>query len=268
MKKTIIVTNDDGVYSLGLKLLYEGVEKLGEAVVLAPETPKSSSGLGLTLHKPLRIMKLHLWNETPVYTINGTPSDIIQVAIKEVTGRPDLVVSGVNVGDNTSLQVILSSGTIGAAAQASLMNIPAIAYSAAVKSQEDLENPDYYNAIKKLIQILSKKVMDKGMPKGIDLISVNFPSKITRKTEIKIASPARIRFTEIIEKRMDPQGRPYYWVYGEPKKPDEGTDTYVVLIEKNIAVTPLTLKMTPCQKNINLKILPYLWEAKSALKTL
>ncbi len=264
----IIVTNDDGIYSSGLRLLYEAVKQIGEAKVLAPETPKSSSGLGLTLHKPLRIMKLHVWGGEEVYAINGTPSDIIQVAIHEVAGKPDLVVSGVNIGDNTSLQVILSSGTIGAAAQAALMGIPSIAFSADVKTPEDFERPGYWKPLKKIIKAISRKVLEEGLPEGIDLISVNFPHDITRKTEVKIVPPARLRFTEIIEKRVDPQGRPYYWVYGEPTKPEEGTDAYVVLVEKNIAITPLALQMTPCEENAYTKITPIAWEAKRELKNI
>ncbi len=266
--RVIVATNDDGVYSLGLKLLYESVRDLGETIVLAPETPKSSSGLGLTLHKPLRIIKMHLWDNVPVYAINGTPSDIIQVAIHEVSGKPDIVVSGVNIGDNTSLQVILSSGTIGAAAQAALMGIPGIAFSAAIKSQDELEDPYYYEAIKRIVKAITRKVLEDGLPKNVDLISVNFPNEIGPETEVKTAPPSRIRFTEIIEKRVDPQGRPYYWVYGEPREPEKGTDTYIVLVEKNIAVTPLALRMTPCDESVYDRITPIVWEGRRAIRSL
>ncbi len=265
--KKIIVTNDDGVYSPGLKLLYQAVKPLGKTTVLAPETPKSSSGLGITLHKPLRITRINLWG-TQIYSINGTPSDIIHVALNEIEPEPSIVVSGINIGDNTSLQVILSSGTVGAAAQAALMNIPAIAFSAAIQSPEELqENTSYWKKIMHIARTITYRILSNGMPPNVDIINVNFPSEITSKTQAKVVPPARIRYTEYVIKRTDPRGTPYYWLYGKPTQIEPETDAYIVLNEKNIAITPISLTLYPCDNRIPNRLLPLAWEITKHLKT-
>ncbi len=242
---TIIVTNDDGIYSEGLIILCEAVRDLGKTIVVAPETPKSASGLGLTLHKPIRLQKMR-FGGVEMYSINGTPSDVVHVALNILCDKADLVVSGVNLGDNTSVQTILSSGTIGAAAQAALLGIPAAAFSAMTVDTGSLtSDKQSLELMKRVIRIVSKHLLEKGLPEGVDLVSVNFPERITRNTVVKIVPPARLRFREAVEKRVDPHGREYYWLYGEPVEPEEGTDVYVVLKEKNIALTPLTLNLSP-----------------------
>jgi len=241
--KTILVTNDDGVYSPGLKLLYEAVKDLGKVYVVSPEVPKSASSLGLTLHKPLRITKLQI-DDMEVYAVNGTPSDIIYLALHEIAKKIDLVVSGVNVGDNTSIQVILSSGTVGAAAQASLEGIPAIAFSVAVSSAEELEeNIELQKLIIKISREIVKYIIENGFPYGIDVLNVNFPGKPSKKPTVKLVPAAKMRFTEYVEKRVDPRGKEYFWLYGHPREPPPNTDVYVVFQEGNIALTPLKLDL-------------------------
>ncbi|KSW12767.1 stationary phase survival protein SurE [Pyrodictium occultum] len=242
----ILVTNDDGVYSPGLRLLYEAVKDIGKAYVLAPETPKSASGLGITLHKPLRITRVRLWSDVDVYMTNGTPSDVIYLAIEEFSPHLDIVVSGVNIGDNTSIQVILSSGTIGAAAQAALLGIPGLAFSANVDEASQLEEDrETWENIKKIIRRIVLWVLDNGIPEGADIISVNFPRRVTRETRVKIAPAARIKFLQKVSVLYDPRGRKYYWLYGTLVEPEPGSDVYVVHVENAIAVTPLSLNMNP-----------------------
>jgi len=243
MKPIILVTNDDGIYSPGLKLLYEAVSSLGRTVVVVPETPKSSSGMGLTLHKPLRAYTIK-YRGMLVYLINGTPSDIIHFAYRKIVPKIDLVVSGVNIGDNTSIQVILSSGTVAAAIQAWLLGIPSIAFSAAVESGEAFEkDKTLAEAIKRTCRALVKRVLKEGLTEA-DFLNVNFPSKITEKTRVVIAKPARLRFIENIEERTDPRGKKYYWIYGVPTLPKENTDTYELLVNKNIVLTPIKFELS------------------------
>ena len=243
MVKTILVTNDDGVYSPGLKLLYEAVKGLGKVYVVAPEVPKSASSLGLTLHKPLRITRFEM-DDMEVYAVNGTPSDIVYLALHVIARKIDLVVSGVNIGDNTSIQVILSSGTVGAAAQAALEGIPAIAFSAAVSSTEELEeNIELQRLIVKVSREIVRFILEKGFPKGVDVLNVNFPGKPRKRTLIKIVPAAKMRFTEYVEKRVDPRGKEYFWLYGHPREPVPNTDVHVVFHEGNIALTPLKLNL-------------------------
>ncbi|ABM80919.1 5'/3'-nucleotidase SurE [Hyperthermus butylicus] len=266
----ILVTNDDGIHSPGLRLLYEAVKELGRVYVLAPETPKSASGLGITLHKPLRIGKVKIWGDTMVYITNGTPSDVIYIAIEEFSPRFDVVVSGVNIGDNTSIQVILSSGTIGAAAQAALLGIPGIAFSADIDEASQLEEDrETWENMKRVIRAITSWVLEHGMPEGVDLISVNFPRKVRKDTKVKIAPAARIKFLQKVSVLYDPRGRKYYWLYGTLVEPEPGSDVYVVHVEKAIAITPLSL-------NVNVKegewaavvenIKPMIQAAESALR--
>ncbi|MCE4626398.1 MAG: 5'/3'-nucleotidase SurE [Desulfurococcales archaeon] len=242
MQRRILVTNDDGVYSLGLKLLYDAVSPLGKTIVFAPETPKSASGLGITLHKPLRVFRVNYW-DIDIYLTNGTPSDIIYLAVNEAMPQLDLVVSGVNIGDNTSVQVVLSSGTVGAAAQASLLGIPAIAFSANVEDSNEFNDPDYYRGIMRIARAISEYVLDNGMPEGIQVLNVNFPRRITKKTEIKLARMASIKFLQRVNVSFDPRGNKYYWMYGTMAEPEPGTDVYVVHVEENIAITPISFHL-------------------------
>lgn len=239
----ILITNDDGPFSTGLRLLYEAVSPIAHTYIIVPETPKSASGLGLTLHKPLRINELKLFG-TRMLTVNGTPSDIIYLALSNIAKSIDLVVSGVNIGDNTSIQVILSSGTVGAAAQAALEGIPAIAFSASISDPVALEdNPRLRESIKTGIRKVVARVLCRGFPREADVLNINFPDVPSH--EFVPAPPARARYTNVVERRRDPRGLEYYWLYGEPVEPEKNTDVYVVHVEKKIAVTPLKFNLTP-----------------------
>jgi 5'-nucleotidase len=239
----ILVTNDDGIYSPGLRMLYSFVKDLGRVYVVAPETPKSASGLGITLHKPLRISKMEL-EGVQAYATSGTPSDTVYLAALEIVDRIDLVLSGINVGDNTSLQVILSSGTIGAAMQAALLGIPAFAFSVDVNEPEELlEDPALISAIRNVAKTAVKFVAEFGMPKGVDVISLNFPRRFRPGAVVKLAPAAKVKFSQRVDKRRDPRGGIYYWLYGELVKAEPGTDVYIVHEEGDIALTPLSLNM-------------------------
>ncbi len=226
-------------------MLYEYVKDLGEVYVVAPpETPKSASGLGITLHKPLRVSVMDLCG-FKVYATSGTPSDTIYLAALEITGSVDLVLSGINIGDNTSMQVILSSGTLGAAFQAALLGIPAIAYSVDVESGDELEgNEELEPVLRAVVRESAMFVLKHGMPRGgVDVISINFPRTVSRDIKVKLVRASKLKFSEKIDVRVDPRGGKYYWLFGSLIEPEENTDTYVVHKEGNIALTPLTLDM-------------------------
>ncbi|MCD6563140.1 MAG: 5'/3'-nucleotidase SurE [Thermoproteales archaeon] len=251
----ILITNDDGPYSPGLKVLYESVKDIGNIYIVVPETPKSASGLGITLHKPLRVSRIN-FRDMDIFLINGTPSDIVYIALNTLFDKIDLVLSGVNIGDNTSMQVILSSGTIGAAAQAALSGIPAVAFSVAIDIPEKMEEEDMRKSLKKNIKKIVSGIVSKGFPKGIDIININFPNKPTNIFEL--AKIARTRYSNIVYERKDPRGQKYYWIYGEPLKPEPGTDVYVVHVKKNIAFTPIKLDFKDISRDSVIDFLSYL----------
>ncbi len=237
----IVVTNDDGIFSPGLRILYEAVRDLGEVYIVSPIFPKSAVGLGLTLHKPIRIEE-HSMGGTRIYGINGTPSDAVHVAREVVVKEIDLLVSGINIGDNTSMQTILASGTVGAAAEAALMGIPAIAFSADVSEAKEMEREGYREFLIEGVKNVVKYVLEKGFPQNTDVINVNFPKEFSG--VVRVVPAARIRWLEKLEKRVDPRGMEYYWLYGTPAEPEENTDVYVIKKEKGIAITPLVLDMS------------------------
>ncbi|MEB3845186.1 MAG: 5'/3'-nucleotidase SurE [Desulfurococcales archaeon] len=261
--RKILVTNDDGIHSLGLKLLWDAVRPLGKTIIFAPETPKSASGLGITLHKPLRIQRVKYWGTT-VYATNGTPSDIIYLALNEISPKLDLVVSGVNVGDNTSVQVILSSGTVGAAAQAALLGIPSIAFSAAVEDAEEFSDPNYYNSIMVVAREISRFVLENGLPEGIHVLNVNFPRRIHEGTRVRIARVAPIKFLQRVNVNYDPRGNKYYWLYGMMADPIPGTDVYYVHVEESITISPLQLDLNP--RNTDEALSKYLESMTASIK--
>ncbi len=240
----ILVTNDDGVHSPGLRILYNAVKDLGKVYVVAPETPKSASGLGITLHKPIRLERYRLWEDVEVFTTNGTPSDIVYLALNGIASDFDLAVSGVNIGDNTSIQVILSSGTVGAAAQAALVGIKAIAFSAAVDEPDQLVG-DYAVRIQEVSRLIAEWVLSKGLPEGVDILNVNYPPPDKWSGRVEIATPARLRYLKRVAINYDPRGRRYYWLYGKSIEPEEGTDVYSLFIKGAITLTPLSLNLSP-----------------------
>ncbi len=240
-KRKIVVTNDDGIFSPGLRILYEAVKDLGEVYVVAPIFPKSAVGLGLTLHKPIRIEE-HFIGGMKIYGINGTPSDAVHVAREVVVKQIDLLVSGVNIGDNTSMQTILASGTVGAAAEAALMGIPAIAFSADVSEAKEMEEESYREFLIAGIKNVVEYILKNGFPQNTDVINVNFPRSFSG--VVRVVPAARIRWLEKLERRKDPRGMEYYWLYGTPAEPEENTDVYVIKKERGIAITPLVLDMS------------------------
>ncbi|MEM0226177.1 MAG: 5'/3'-nucleotidase SurE [Thermofilaceae archaeon] len=235
----IVVTNDDGLRSPGLRLLYEAVRELGEAIIVAPLEQASARGGMLTLDEPIRVYEVDL-GYAKAFGITGSPRDVVHVA-REVFGGADLLVSGVNVGENTSVQNILVSGTVGAAFEAALFGIAGIAYSADVEKAETFLDTGYAEFVKTVCGEIARYVVERGMPKGVDVLNVNLPRRPSR--IVKVAPPARLRWIERLDKRLDPRGKPYYWLYGEAAQPEPGTDSYVVFVEGGISITPLALSL-------------------------
>ena len=239
----ILVTNDDGVHSPGLRLLHQFTSGLGEVDVVAPESPKSATGLGITLHKPLRMYEVDICGFRAVAT-SGTPSDTVYLATLGLGRRYDLVLSGINLGDNTSLQVILSSGTLGAAFQAALLEIPAVAYSAHIESWDEvLNDAEALRVMAAVVRSTADYVLRRGMPAGVDVISINFPRRLRGGVAARLVRAAKLRYAQLVERRTDPRGVHYFWLYGKDLEPEQDTDIYVVLKEGNVAVTALTLNL-------------------------
>ena len=249
MPKKILITNDDGVGSSGLLAAYEAVRGLGDVTVVAPATQQSAVGRSMTLFEPLRIAK-GAFGDTIAYSVNGTPTDAVVIGMYVILDRkPDLVISGVNIGENLSAEAATTSGTIGAALEAANQGVPAIAASMRVEDEGDkfvdTGRMRDYAAAQRVIRRLAQRVLEEGMPPGVDVLNVNVPCTATPATPVVATDLARRMYDTRVHRRQDPRGRSYYWIDGTVvEEAAEGTDLHVILKEGCISVTPLTLDMT------------------------
>jgi len=247
-RKLVMVTNDDSAQSRGVLQLAQAVAKYADVIIVAPQAPQSATALSLTFHKPLRVERVDRGGIT-CFAVSGSPGDCVMIGVnKLLPRRPDLVVSGVNFGDNNSYQDLLASGTVAAAIEAAITGIPAIAFSMQLLDDElaafELESMDFSGAARVAAEI-AKDVLENGMPEGAELLNVNFPSEMNAQTEIALTCLARRKYTDRVLVRKDPRGRPYYWLFGERLSQfPENTDAEAVLIRKRISITPISLNMS------------------------
>jgi 5'/3'-nucleotidase len=246
--RIVMVTNDDGVQSPGIIALAEAVSDFARAVIVGPEGPQSAAGMSLTFHKPLRVNSVMVGKWT-CYAISGSPADSIMVGINKILpSRPDLVVSGINLGDNVTIQDIFASGTIAAALEASVMGIPSIAFSMEITDKEALSGVgvERFSEAAKVAGRIAREVLVHGLPKGVDLLNVNFPSAVNPETPIRITTLERRKYKDYVIERKDPRGRPYFWLWGARLPEfDKNSDVFALQKEKAISVTPLRLDFTP-----------------------
>lgn len=230
----ILITNDDGIFSEGLRELAEAMAAHGEVVVVAPDREQSASGHSLTLNRPLRLQKVREhW-----YAVDGTPTDCVNMAVHGLLKEapPDLVVSGINFGVNMGDDVTYS-GTVSAAFEASLHKIPALAFS-----QQIAEGFSFARSAAGAREIVGALLTSGLLPRDL-LLNVNFPAlehKGLRWTKL-----GKRFYEQSIVEKIDPMGRKYYWISGTPKweLEAEGTDHQAVSTGY-VSVTPLHLDLT------------------------
>jgi 5'-nucleotidase len=246
----ILVTNDDGVYASGLQAAARSVEGQGEVTVAAPSGQKSGVGRSISVFEPLRYAEVNL-NGFKAYAVTGTPTDSVIIGIFSIIKQmPDLVVSGINVGENISSDTVTTSGTIGAALEAASYGIPAIAASIQAIDQGDKFDMHHgekhsFTVATQILRRIATRVLEHGLPEGVDVLNLNVPVSAKEDTEIVVTRLARKIFKTSVQERFDPRGRPYYWIDGELICCDEaGTDVQTVYQDKKISITPLSLDST------------------------
>ena len=236
-KKRILVTNDDGIYSEGIKLLARALSEVGQVVVVAPDREQSATSHSLTMHVPLRARQV----KPQWHAITGTPTDSVMLGTQALLSRrPDIVFSGVNHGMNMG-EDVLYSGTVSAAMEATIFGIPAVAVSYAGRA--DVEHMQGYREI--LGRLLKQIVERDGFP-AETLLNVNLPPIPPGEVKgVKVTRLGRRVFSDTIQRGHDPSGRPYYWIGGGSIEwnADEGTDFHAVS-EGYVSVTPLHLDLT------------------------
>ncbi len=239
---TILATNDDGLTD-GLRVLSEAAAKLdNDSYGIVPSQQQSAVAKGVTLHRVLRLRRVEE-EKTKIYTLNGTPADCVSFAINaEEFKKPDLIISGVNIGDNLSLHSFYSSGTIGACLEGVFYGVPGIAFSLE-KHKEERQKANYgvwdrRDALLEKVLEITKKLKGKIPP--FTVVNVNFPVEFEN-APIVFPKPTLIKYVSKMEKRVDPHGTPYYWHYGEDRVTEEGSDVYEFYVNKSITITPISV---------------------------
>ncbi|WP_298477935.1 5'/3'-nucleotidase SurE [uncultured Maribacter sp.] len=242
-KPLILITNDDGITAPGLRTLVKYMAAIGDVIVVAPDSPQSGMGHAITIDstlysKPMKINPLSDFHEE--YSCSGTPADCVKLALQEILDRkPDICVSGINHGSNSSINVIYS-GTMSAAIEAGIEGIPAIGFSLCDYSWEA-----DFNAAEDFIKTIVTQAITNGIPKGV-VLNVNIP-KLPKKNikGIKICRQARANWKEKFDKRTSPMGKDYYWLTGEFELLDKGEDTDEwALANGFISVVPTQFDLT------------------------
>jgi len=235
----ILVSNDDGVLAPGLVALRAELMRVGETAIVAPEHNWSAAGHTKTLHKPLRVSEVTLADGLPALAASGSPSDCVALALLGVLDRrPHVVVSGINLGANVGNDLTYS-GTVAAAMEAVIWGVTAIAVSLDALQPEDL------GVAARFAARLAQRVLEDTPPYPL-LLNVNVPAVPEPQLRgVRITRLGQRIYRDALVKRLDPRGRPYYWIGGEPPsgRPEPGTDIGA-LAEGYISVTPVRLDLT------------------------
>lgn len=242
MKKRplILVTNDDGVTAPGIRHLAKYMTEIGDVIVVAPDSPQSGKGHAITINSTLTFEKINLEGDQEDYALSGTPVDCIKFSLDKIlTRKPDLVVSGINHGSNSSINVIYS-GTMSAAVEAGVEGIPAIGFSLLDYSWD----ADFTQA-KEYIQQIVKNVLENPMPKGV-VLNVNIPN--IKKEEfkgLKVCRQANAKWEENFDERTNPHGKKYYWLTGYFNNMDTDENADENALEQGyITIVPVKFDLT------------------------
>ncbi len=235
----ILISNDDGIDARGINELAKYLKDVGDVTIIAPRTEQSAVGHAITMSIPLRVNEYYKNGEFFGYAVDGTPADCVKIGITNILKEtPDIVVSGINHGANTAINIVYS-GTVSAAREAAIMDIPAIAISL------NSHNPQHFEVAGKVAQELVKLVCEHKLPTGT-LLNVNVPD--VPENEIAGILPTKqgkTKWDDVYEERIDPYGKKYYWLTGQPKEMDFELDKDHFAVKNNyVAITPVHFDLT------------------------
>ena len=239
--KTVLVTNDDGIDSIGIQALAKELRNLGRVIIVAPDRDKSAVSHSLTMHRPLRIKYL----EDEMIAIDGTPTDCVLIALQKILkSPPDLLVSGINNGPNLG-DDISYSGTVAAALEGTMHNIPSIAISL-------VERNSHFQYGAEVGARLAAQVLKHGLPENT-LLNVNIPAG-TQFKGLRVTRQGRSIWRDSIHETTDPWGEKLYWIGGGLPITDSAADTDIVATAAGyVTVTPIHLDKTNHEGVISLK---------------
>ena len=218
----ILVTNDDGINAPGIRTLIKIMNTLGDVCLVAPDSPQSGMGNAITINDTLYCNKITVAKGSPQmeFSCSGTPVDCVKIAVNEILKRkPDLCVSGINHGSNSSINVIYS-GTMSAAVEAGTQGIPSIGFSLLDYSLEADFDPTI-----KYVKTIAFQCLKNGLPKSV-VLNINIPKLTENEIKgFKVCRQANAHWEEKFDKRTNPLGQDYYWLTGEFVNEDKGEDT-------------------------------------------
>lgn len=236
-----MVTNDDGISAPGIRALIAVMSEIGNVVVVAPDKPQSAMGHAITINNMLYLHKVSAEGAAvKEYSCSGTPVDCVKLAVNEILKqKPDLCVSGINHGSNSSINVIYS-GTMSAAVEAGIEGIPAIGFSLL-----DYDWEADFEPVKTFVKRIAEQTLVNGLPEGT-ILNVNFPKLNEKEIKgIKICRQAKAIWQEKFDRRKTPFGKDYYWLSGEFVNLDQGEDTDEWALKNGyVSVVPVQFDMT------------------------
>jgi 5'-nucleotidase len=235
----ILITNDDGIEAPGIEALAQSLAEIGEITVIAPLKEQSAIGHAITMQLPLRVTEYKKNGDLFGYAVSGTPADCVKIGIRNLMSEPpDLVVSGINHGSNTAINIIYS-GTVSAAREAAIMDIPSMAVSVTNHAASD------FRFAAKVSRLLAERLAGKDLPLGT-LLNVNVPDIPEEQIAgIKLTRQGKSKWDDIYERRIDPYGKNYYWLKGNLMEVDTEIETDQVAIRKNyVSVSPIHFDLT------------------------
>jgi 5'-nucleotidase len=244
---TILLINDDGIKSIGLVALKQKLEKLGEVIIVTPEKERSGIGKALTTLDYIKIKEKQLSDGSNAYAITGTPADAFLLAVNKILKRsPDLLVAGINLGPNLGIDDFLNSGTLGAALEAAIHDVPAIGVSYCVRkilerhSWKDSVTSEELELTATITQKAAEYVLKKGMPPDVDIISINVPETV-KSMDVELTELSYKGYHDIYTERKEGYKIGGWVLSGYPDdKP--GTDIHTIKNEKRISVTPIRVR--------------------------
>lgn len=241
----ILVTNDDGITSRGIRTLVETMKQIGDVIVVAPDSPQSGMGHAITVGETLRLEENYIFDGIKAFECSGTPADCVKIArhfVMKGDRQPDIVVSGINHGSNTSISV-LYSGTMSAAIEGAIEGTPSIGFSLC-----DYSHKAAMEHAVEPIKRITMQTLEKGLPKGVAL-NVNIPPKRNEAIKgIRVCRQANAKWVEDFDQRFDPNGRRYFWMAGNFVNFDKGEDNDEWAIANNyVSVVPCQFDLTAHQ---------------------
>lgn len=256
-KLNILISNDDGIDAPGIYSLAQSLKKIGNVTIVAPDKQRSAVGHAITMNYPLRVRKFFKDSNFFGYAVDGTPADCVKIAVRTILKeKPDLLISGINHGSNTAINIIYS-GTVSAATEGTILGIPSIAVSLTT-----YDKPDFSFA-SKFSRKLAELVIKKGLPKDT-LLNVNIPPLKEKEIRgIRITRQGKSRWDDTFDVRKDPNNKEYYWLTGKLEILDISEEADIIAIfNKYISITPIHFDLT------DYKTLPLIksWKVENLLK--